>query len=865
MADPIPTRIGPYRILGQLGSGGMATVYRAIQEPLDREVALKLVSPQLAMEGSFRDRFLAEARTMAKLGTPFVVTCYDAGEADGRLYMALELATGGDLLGLLARKGGRLPEPLALGLIRDSLVGLEALESAGLIHRDLKPANIFVAEDGRAKLADLGLARSTGGDRETMAGMVMGTPAYISPEQARGESDLDIRSDLFSLGATLFHLVTGGTVWVADGPMATLVRVLHDPVPDPRTRRPDLSEGISQLILRFMEKDRNRRPPSARAARDLVEILLTARPGVTSATVLRPTPLPGTTTAAGPAPTLPEVPLAPTTPLGIPAGTLQINPAQLAALTKRIVLDRDGLRAALALAPGASFPRGLLDQLLAAAGVTYGLIEANLTASGRPADLPRRIVLAQGDPPTPDCAGRTVRGEKLPPCVDRMVVRIADDRLQAAVLFRPADPPSAAEVRAALTAVGVVYGLDPAVIDRFPQGPRSGKAVVARGRKATSTILPGFVLPSADQGPTEDGCPSLAQVTAGQVVARWQDGLPGTSGTSVDGQDIPAEAMVDRGPEELVGVGVELARNRDGDLVLRSTRAGVVQLQPDGVVRVVGVVEVPGDLGPDDPPIETGDLVIVRGSVLPGARITTTSDVVIQGDLHDAVITAGGHVDVSGTIGPGDDLRASGTVIAGAVDGRRILAGNIRVNGTLRNSQLVATGDVVAEAVVGGLVSAGGNIRVRQVGDETGVPTVLWAGHHDSLDRRSDEYREVEKSHLEAREALVKRSQGLARTAEELGIREQRLNLQQHQMRPEVAEALRRDRTALDAERAQLAADAERQRQALLKTRATRERLDEGASKAGITIERIAYDGATLRTGDRDPLVLADPRLRFNV
>ena len=534
-------------------------------------------------------------------------------------------------------------------------------------------------------------------------------------------------------------------------------------------------------------------------------------------------------------------------------------------MTKRIVLDRDGLRAALALAPGASFPRGLLDQLLAAAGVTYGLIEANLTASGRPADLPRRIVLAQGDPPTPDCAGRTVRGEKLPPCVDRMVVRIADDRLQAAVLFRPADPPSAAEVRAALTAVGVVYGLDPAVIDRFPQGPRSGKAVVARGRKATSTILPGFVLPSADQGPTEDGCPSLAQVTAGQVVARWQDGLPGTSGTSVDGQDIPAEAMVDRGPEELVGVGVELARNRDGDLVLRSTRAGVVQLQPDGVVRVVGVVEVPGDLGPDDPPIETGDLVIVRGSVLPGARITTTSDVVIQGDLHDAVITAGGHVDVSGTIGPGDDLRASGTVIAGAVDGRRILAGNIRVNGTLRNSQLVATGDVVAEAVVGGLVSAGGNIRVRQVGDETGVPTVLWAGHHDSLDRRSDEYREVEKSHLEAREALVKRSQGLARTAEELGIREQRLNLQQHQMRPEVAEALRRDRTALDAERAQLAADAERQRQALLKTRATRERLDEGASKAGITIERIAYDGATLRTGDRDPLVLADPRLRFNV
>jgi uncharacterized protein (DUF342 family) len=445
------------------------------------------------------------------------------------------------------------------------------------------------------------------------------------------------------------------------------------------------------------------------------------------------------------------------------------------------------------------------------------------------------------------------------------MVRISDDRLTASVLFRPADAPTAAEVRSALAAAGVTYGLDPAVIDRFPQGPRSGKAVVARGRKATPTILPGFVLPSSDQGITEDGSPALTPVAAGQVVARWQDGLPGTSGSSVDGTELPAEALVDRGPEELVGVGVELARNRDGDLVLRSTRQGVVQLQPDGIVRVVGVVEIPGDLGPGDPPIETGDLVVVRGSVLPGARITTTSDVVIQGDLHDAVISAGGHVEVTGTIAAGDDLRSGGTVLAGNIDGRRVLAGSVKVTGTLRNCQLVATGDITAEAIVGGSVSSGGSIRVRQVGDEEGTPTVLWAGHHDSLDRRSDDFRQVEMGHQQAREELVRRSQDLARTAQDLASREQRLKLQQHQLRPEVAEALRRDREVLDAERAVLAADAERQRQALLRTRATRERLDRSATGAAIEVERIAYDGVTLRTADRDPLVLADPRLRFTV
>nr|MBA3938581.1 serine/threonine protein kinase [Planctomycetota bacterium] len=203
-ATELPAAIGGYRILARLGAGGMATVYRALQVGLQREVALKVVAQHLAGDADFGERFLREARAGALVNHVNVVACYDAGRADGQLYMAMELVSGGDLAQLLERKGGTLDEALALNLMRDSAAGLEAIEAAGLIHRDLKPANIFLTERGVAKLADLGLVRFTGDDRVTQPGMVMGTPAYISPEQARGVADVDIRTDIYSLGASLY-------------------------------------------------------------------------------------------------------------------------------------------------------------------------------------------------------------------------------------------------------------------------------------------------------------------------------------------------------------------------------------------------------------------------------------------------------------------------------------------------------------------------------------------------------------------------------------------------------------------------------------------------------------------------------------
>ena len=862
---PLIERVGPYRITGTLGSGGMGTVYRALQESLQRTVALKIVNPESASDPRFQERFLAEARAMAQVNSPHVVSCFDAGLADGILFMALELVSGGDLLGLLGRKGGRLGEQLALSLFRDCLEGLEAIEAAKLVHRDLKPANIFITEQGSAKLADLGLARTIKptGDRTTMAGMILGTPAYISPEQARGEDDLDIRTDLYSLGATLFHLVSGSTPYPASDPLATLVRVLNDPVPDVREQRPDVSEPVAILIRKLLAKERTQRPPSARAARELVEGLLrgqvaTARgtrdDRTPQATAVLPelTPPPTALNQTGPATAATMV----ATTRATTKAMARIDPNQLIQLAKRIIVDQGGLRASLALAPGASFPRQLLDQLLAVSGISYGLIEENLVAAGRPADLPRRITLAKGDAPTPDAAGKDVRGDVVPPVDQSVVIRIADDHMQAAALYRPGKPPQVDEVRAALTAAGVVAGLDLTAIMRFSGKPPSGgKLVVAKGTPAQPPGDAGFVVT-----PSPTGDHGLYPVEPGLVVATWRESSPGQPGCDVRGVQIPVAEPREPEPEQQVGPGVELGRTRDGDLCLRATRAGVVQHQPDGLVRVVGVLEIPGDLDASNP-ITTDDVVVVRGSVLAGAKLASTSDIVIVGNLADAQISAGGDLEVQGTIGAGDELRAAGTVVAAAVCDRRILGGNIRISGTISNCDLIATGSIMVDNVVGGSLAAGGDIQATSVGASNGVPTVIWAGHHQSLDRQSDLIKLEEARIAGGRAAKIATGIALQAKADELAKRTDRLAKAQF-VKPEILKAAQEEIARLTAEQSQIRAQVETERQRLMETRHKREEIDGRTAGAKVAIGGVAYDGVTIRIGDREPQLLSEPRVR---
>ena len=250
-----PRVIAGFRLIKPLGQGGMATVYLASQISLAREVALKLISPQIAANPESAERFLREARVAAAINHPNVISIIDVGQADGQLFMALELVTGGDAAQLAVRFGGVLPEVRALELLIDCAKGLQALFEARLLHRDLKPANIFITKDGIAKLGDLGLARSEDGDdRMTMTGHLVGTPAFMSPEQASGDGVIDIRSDIYSLGATLFALVTGRQPFIGNTPIAVAAKALTEATPDPRTLNPTLSTSTATLIMRAMAK-----------------------------------------------------------------------------------------------------------------------------------------------------------------------------------------------------------------------------------------------------------------------------------------------------------------------------------------------------------------------------------------------------------------------------------------------------------------------------------------------------------------------------------------------------------------------------------------------------------------------------------
>lgn len=281
-AVPTPPNISGYRLLKPIGMGGMSAVYLAEQISLGRKVAIKLMGPNVAASTEACDRFVREARAAAAVNHPNVVSIIDVGQATGQLYMVLELVTGGDAAQLADQHGGILPETRALEIMVDCAKGLEALHEANLVHRDLKPSNIFLTRDGTAKVGDLGLARSAAGiDRMTSTGHLIGTPAFMSPEQAGGEK-LDIRSDIYSLGATLFALVTGRQPFVANTPIAVAAKAMVEPTPNPLTFNPHLSAPLVEVVLRCMAKEPAQRFQSPKELRLQLEKILANKAGIPS-------------------------------------------------------------------------------------------------------------------------------------------------------------------------------------------------------------------------------------------------------------------------------------------------------------------------------------------------------------------------------------------------------------------------------------------------------------------------------------------------------------------------------------------------------------------------------------------------------
>jgi urea transport system substrate-binding protein len=258
-----PPTIAGHRVVATLGRGGMGVVYKAMQKGFEREIALKVMHGHLARDPAFSERFLREAQASGRINHPHVVTVYETGRDGDGLYLAMEFVAGGDAEHLRQACGGRLTPRRAVEIVRDAARGLAAIHKAGLVHRDIKPSNIFVTAEGSAKLADLGLARhADGDDRLTLSGQILGTPAFMSPEQAGG-GHIDIRTDIYALGATLYTLVTGSQPYHGTTAMAIAVMAANGPFPDPLGSMPLLPRTVAAVIRRATAKpaaDRHQTP-----------------------------------------------------------------------------------------------------------------------------------------------------------------------------------------------------------------------------------------------------------------------------------------------------------------------------------------------------------------------------------------------------------------------------------------------------------------------------------------------------------------------------------------------------------------------------------------------------------------------------
>ncbi|MEK7312827.1 MAG: serine/threonine-protein kinase, partial [Chloroflexota bacterium] len=306
MEDLTGKQLGPYRVVAPLGEGGMAAVYKAYHANMDRYVAVKILPQHFAKDPQFVGRFKQEAQVLAKLQHPHILPVFDFGESEGYTYIAMPFVETGTLTDLL--QGKPLPLPQIRSLISQVGDALDYAHTRGLVHRDVKPSNVLIDERGNCLLTDFGIAKIVEATSKfTGTGGIVGTPAYMSPEQGRGDK-VDSRSDIYALGVVLYEMATGRVPFDAETPIAIVFKHIQDPLPMPSLLNPALPDAVERVILKALAKS-----PADRfaTAGEMVRALKAAIPEV-APSIPAPTVLPLVT------PTIQAAPLPQPKKAGLP-------------------------------------------------------------------------------------------------------------------------------------------------------------------------------------------------------------------------------------------------------------------------------------------------------------------------------------------------------------------------------------------------------------------------------------------------------------------------------------------------------------------------------------------------------------------
>ena len=285
------SELGDFELVAQIGEGHHGVVFKALQKSLNRMVALKILAGEAIPGQAALERFQHEARAAAKITHPNIVMAIDVGSDQGLHYFAMELVEGVSVRSMIETALEPMPESTALKITLQVAEGLRAAHAAGLVHRDVKPDNILLTKEGQAKLADLGISQLTTGGQADEKGHFWATPQYAAPEIIRGTAENDPRSDIYSLGATLFEMLIGRPPYIADTPEQTLEMHLHAPLPEVRALRAGVSRPAAELVAKMLAKDPKKRFPNAAAVvQALAAILSPPKPAPPVGAPLKATP-----------------------------------------------------------------------------------------------------------------------------------------------------------------------------------------------------------------------------------------------------------------------------------------------------------------------------------------------------------------------------------------------------------------------------------------------------------------------------------------------------------------------------------------------------------------------------------------------